>query len=299
MKTRPCSDQSGFTLIDLMTIIVVFGLLLVVCIPALGKAGTNSKSLRCLNNVRQLANGWRMYADDNRDRIVYASTDGGGRTASSVPVNTNPNDPNNYAWSGAHMDYQSGGLNRANWDVNYDITKRPLWPYVGRDASIYKCPEDQSSVPNASGTIVPRVLSMTMNTYLGGFVGTSGGWDFFSWFPRVFLKTTDLTTITPAKTFVFMDQRPDVINWSNFMVVMDGFQPNDPTRYQLGDLPGFFHDGGAAFSFADGHGELHRWQDQRTIPPLNSATTIIDVDTGWGSNNPDVAWLQDHASRPR
>lgn len=266
-----------------MAIIVVLGLLLVICIPAFGRAGMNSKSLRCLYNVRQLANAWRMYADDNRDRILYASTAGSG-------------DPNSaYAWSGAHMDYNSA--NRANWDVNYDITKRPLWPYVGRDASVYKCPEDQSSIRTLSGTITPRVLSMAMNTYLGGFAGTGGGWDFQSWFPRIFFKTTEFTSITPAKLFVFTDQRPDAINWSNFMVHMGGFSPANPTQYEFFDIPGFFHDGGAAFSFADGHGELHRWQDARTVPPFNPGGTISYNSPS--PNNPDIAWLQDHASRPK
>ena len=207
MKTLPVSDQPGFTRVDLMVIIVVLSLLMVLCIPAFGKASMNSKSLRCINNVRQLGNAWRMYADDSRDRMVYASTEGGV----SAPVNTNPHDPNNYAWSGAYMDYTPGNGNRANWDVNYDITKRPLWPYAGRDASVYKCPEDQSAVLNASGTIVPRVQSMAMNLYLGGFAGTGGGWDSSPPYPRFFFKTTDLTTITPAKAFVFADQRPDHI----------------------------------------------------------------------------------------
>jgi prepilin-type processing-associated H-X9-DG protein len=300
MKKLSPTDQSGFTRVDLMVIIVVLSLLVVVCIPAFGRAGMNSKGLRCLYNVRQLANAWRMYADDNRDRMVYASTDGGsGRSGDSVPMTSNPQDLNNYAWSGTHLDFQGGIAGRANWDINYDLNRRPLWPYVGRDALVYKCPEDQSAVPNTSGTMVPRVLSMSMNTYLGGFAGTSGGWDsVISWFPRIFLKTAEFTPITPAKVFVFTDQRSDAINWSNFMVSMAGYSPSNPALYQLSDFPGLFHDGGAAFSFADGHGELHRWQDPRTIPPLDPNGSTFSPNPAT-PNNPDIAWLQDHASRPR
>src|SRR5262245_62062906 len=105
MKTLQRSDRSGFTLIDLMTVIVVLGLLLVVCVPAFGRAGMNSKGLRCLNNVRQLCNAWRMYADDNRDRLLYASTDG----SQGPPATGEPQNPNNYAWSGAR-----GGFNPTN-----------------------------------------------------------------------------------------------------------------------------------------------------------------------------------------
>ena len=284
MKTHFPSERSGFTRVDLMVVVVVLGLLLVVCIPAFGRAGMNSKGLRCLNNVRQLANAWRMYADDNRDRIVYAGAQYSG------PPNANPNDLNNYAWCGAYMD--NNPTNRTNWDLNYDITKRPLWPYVSRDASVYKCPEDQSSITNVVGKIVPRVLSMAMNLYLGGFGGSE--WPSYV---RVFLKTTDLTSIAPAKAFVFTDPRPDYINWSNFMVDMTGYY--NSTMYSFVDMPGIFHDGGAAFSFADGHGEIHRWQDMRTMPPFNPGTVLPDGPSLSSPNNPDVAWLQEHATQPK
>ena len=50
------------------------------------------------------------------------------------------------------------------------------------------------------------------------------------------------------------------------------------------------------FSFADGHSEIHRWRDGRTMPPLVQNGEIYDM---FGSpGNQDVAWLQDHASRP-
>jgi len=298
MKTLLRPERSGFTLLDLLVVVLVLALLLVVSVPAFGRAGVNSKGLRCLINVRQLGNAWRMYADDNRDRMVYAEAEGGGQSSASVPVTTDPNNPDNYAWSGARMDYQPGSLNRANWDVNYDITRRPLWPYTGHDAAIYKCPEDQSSVLNATGKRVPRVLSMSMNTYLGGFAGTVGGWDAVYPYLRIYLKTTELTSITPAKAFVFTDHRPDFINWSSFMVNMKGFSPRTPATYRFDEFPGLFHEGGAAFSFADGHGELHRWQDARTIPPIGPNGIVVNGPIA-SPNNPDIAWLQDHAMRPK
>jgi hypothetical protein len=294
LQTHPHSGQLGFTRVDLIALIVMLGLLLVVCGSAFGRAGMNSKGLRCLNNTRQLTRAWQMYANDSNDKLVYASTDGRGS-----PLDTNPQNLNNYAWSGAHMDYTPG--NRANWDVNIDMTKRPLWPYTGRDASIYKCPEDQSSVQNPSGVTVPRVLSMSMNLYVGGFTGTFGGWDTTIAelrSLRLFLKSTDFTSATPAKIFVFLDQRPDSINWSNFMMDMRGFLPSNPALYAFGDLPGFFHDGGGAFSFADGSGEIHRWQDYRTIPPLAPNGTIASYPLS-SPNNPDVAWLQSRSTCPK
>jgi hypothetical protein len=192
------------------------------------------------------------------------------------------------------MDYDPG--NRGNWDINYDITQRPLWPYTGRNASIYKCPSDQSYVFVPGNGARPRVRSMSMNVYLGGFAGTDGGWPFITPY-LLYLKTTELTSPGPAKTFVFLDQRADAINWGNVLVSMAGYYPNNPAAYEFQDLPGMYHDLSASFSLADGHAELHRWTDPRTTPPVNSLQTITLPIAS--PRNADVAWLQDHATRPR
>ena len=287
---------AAFTLLELVVILAVLMLLAVMVLPALGRSGLNSRAFQCLNNSRQLCAAWRMYADDNQDRLVFASTSGSaGRAGGSVPIDTlNPGDPNNYAWTGAHMDFQ--GVNRANWDPSYDLTLRPLWPY-NKSLGIYKCPSDLSSV-SFFGISKPRLISMSMNLYLGGFCGTDGGWPFADNF-RIFLKTTDLVTPGPADTFVFIDGRADSINWGNFFVNMTGY-PNQPARYSFLDLPGLLHDLAASVSFADGRAELHRWLDPRTTPPFQTDSSFVPPGFDAPSpNNPDVAWLQAHATRPK
>src|SRR6266705_4990334 len=79
----------AFTLIELAVVIVVLCLLASTLLPVLAKSRPTSLGFQCLNSQRQLCAAWRMYADDNRDRIVYASDDGSG---SSNPLNQ-------YAWS--------------------------------------------------------------------------------------------------------------------------------------------------------------------------------------------------------
>lgn len=287
------SGTSGFSRADLLAVVLMGGLLCLVLLPAVAaRQGLNAKSFQCLDNVRQMVNAWRMYADDNRDVMVYASTGGsnGGRSGNSVPVDTpNPSDPNNFAWTGAHLDFSP--YNRANWDINFDIVRRPLWPYTSRNAAIYKCPADQSTVENIAGVTVPRVQSLSVNLFLGGFTGTDGGWSSADPF-RIYLKTTDLTTPGPGHTFVFIDMCSSVVNWGNFFVDMTGYSPNTPSAYLLSDAPGYYHDGGGTVSFADGHTEIHRWVDPRTIATSQSYG-------GASPNNQDVAWLQDHATRPK
>jgi prepilin-type processing-associated H-X9-DG protein len=290
---RRFTGARGFTRLDILAILAVLGLLSLLILPALAKPGLNSKSFQCLSNHRQMCNAWRMYADDNGDRIVYASTSGtSARSGASVPINpATPNNPDNFAWTGAHMTFN--GFDRGIWDISYDIVKRPLWPYTKRDASIYKCPSDQSSVL-AFGVIRPRLQSLSMNLYLGGFTGTDGGWPFAHPY-RIFFKTTELSAPGPSKTFVFTDGRPDDSLYGNFMTDMTGYSPSNSASFSFADLPGFLHDGGAGLSFADGHTEIHRWTDPRTTPPLSPNGTPPSGSPSPG--NPDIAWLQDHSTR--
>lgn len=276
------SPGAAFTLTEMLVVSAMVGLLLLTLLPALAKSRPTSQAFQCLNNNRQLGLAWRMYADDNRDQIVYSSDDGRG----------NQNPLNQYAWTLTHLDFS--GQNRPNWDTNLDIVQRPLWPYTGKNASIYRCPADESFVM-VNGVPIPRVRSVSMNVYLGGFAGTTGGWSFIE-DSRIFLKTTDLTAPGPAKTFVFVEERWDAINWGNFLTHMVGF-PNNPASYTFAeDFPGMIHDLACSFSFADGRAEMHRWQDPRTTPPM-FGPGISDIVPS--PRNLDVAWLQDHATRPK
>jgi len=194
------------------------------------------------------------------------------------------------------------GANRANWDPNYDMAKRPLWPYA-KSQAIYKCPADHTTVQTAAGT-KPRILTMSMNLYVGGFApnptrgdplpnGTGGGWSFADSY-RIFPKLSSITV--PNRIFVFLDMRPDRVNWSNFMTIMNGY-PDDPTKYELGDLPGMAHARSCGFSFADGHSEIHKWRDDRTVPPLGPINP--NAPSFGCSGNIDVTWLQDVSTRPK
>jgi prepilin-type N-terminal cleavage/methylation domain-containing protein len=285
----------GFTLIELLVVIAIIAILAALLLPTLAKAKAKAQGVQCLSNHKQLALGWRMYADDSSDYLVYAST---GNSAPKIP-STDTSDPDNYAWSGAHMDFVGG--NRANWDPDYDMKKRPLFPYI-KSIGVFKCPADHSTI-TFNQVVRPRILTMSMNLYVGGFApergkgpgGTDGGWGFADPY-MIYTKTTAITV--PTKIFVFLDMREDRVNWSNFMTDMTGYSPPNPAQYSFtSDLPGMYHNLAAGFSMADGHSEMKRWKDSRTTPPLDFG--VANMDTVPAPNSPDVAWLQDHSTRLR
>jgi prepilin-type processing-associated H-X9-DG protein len=78
---------------------------------------------------------------------------------------------------------------------------------------------------------------------------------------------------------------------------MSGYaNPVSPGAYEFDqDLPGFYHNRASGFSFADGHSEIHRWRDDRTMPPLQIGTNFWTIVPA--PRDVDVAWLQDHTTR--
>jgi len=250
---------------------------------------------------------WRMYAEDASDALVYASTGGSsGRSGGSVYVSNAGNKTDDYAWSGAHMDYTPSNL--ANYDPRADMQKRPLWPFT-KSQTIYKCPTDRSMVKDLAGNIVPRILTMSMNLFVGGFapnptMNEYGNWDSSKpWLKNygVYRKLSGIKN--PSSTFVFLDMREDSVNWSNFMQEMEGYDPLAPTSWKLGDMPGMYHNRACGFSFSDGHSEIHKWIKGATTPNLLPVGKTFDsegIDTSvFGKNNDDAYWLMDHSTHQK
>ena len=139
---------------------------------------------------------------------------------------------------------------------------------------------------------------MSMNVYLGGFGGTDGGWKWaYNW--RLFMKASEFPPMPVSKLFVFLDMREDSVDTGNFSTQMDGYSEDNPNPrlYGFYDLPGIYHAGACGFSFADGHSEIKKWRDSRTMPPLVQNGQVADHFPS--KDNVDVAWLQDHSTRSK
>jgi prepilin-type N-terminal cleavage/methylation domain-containing protein len=68
----------GFTMVEMLVVIAVIAILAALLFPALSRSKTKAQRTACLNNLRQINLGIRMYSDDSSDATPSPGTAAAG-----------------------------------------------------------------------------------------------------------------------------------------------------------------------------------------------------------------------------
>ena len=247
----------GFTLIELLVVIAIIAIIAAILLPVLASAQKRAQQAACLNNQKQLALAWIMYADENSDQVVGFSTD---------PNATVPNWRVEADEVTAALPAGYTGQQALTWLFQTGFRSGPLYQYAS-EPDILHCPGDiRITIAN----------HFCWDSYSGvnGFIGGDADYQAL---PGYLTKKNQVRH--PSDRFLWVEEcasQEVTAHGQTFGENQRTWDMREGTPAfgfadaLWGDSPAAFHGANSTFNFADGHAESRKWLSGAVIAFANS-----------------------------
>ena len=258
----PEAGRNAFTLIELLVVIAVIAILAALLLPALSRAKDKAWVANCINNQKQLALGFAMYAHDNLDWMLPTMYQGLLQIGGGY-------------WPGPSPSISSAmSRDQAVQAVQKGMSKGPLWSYCPNFGA-YHCPADKRFQLRKPGA------HWAYDSY-SKVDGMNGN----MWNIPALEKLTQVPQ--PARTLAFVEEADSRdYNLGTWVINAD--------THGWVDALAVFHAGASGIGFADGHAEAHRWLEDTTIKAAAAAQNNLDTPFFWAKKTPrdrDFEWVE-------